>query len=249
MQQEQNMREVIVISTRGEDPIRIQTAVTKWKDLADLISSSGNYDMSNLKAVESVGKTTLEHPGASLPEGDFRVFLRPVKVKSGIDFSTLSFKEVQEAIKADPEAKAYLNEKAKTIGKNWTQLTLDQRREFLEEFYDGEKEYLETIDSPENTLDYLEADLDSSNINLEESELNIKKSAKKFRKVYKKLNRTIKNIGEISKDNVENAAGVFKLITANLIDANSFFKCFENTHKAEKQDLIDEMNDIFKEID
>jgi hypothetical protein len=75
------LREITVITTNGEKKV-IETDVTKFKDLKPLLISNG-YSLSNMKVVESVNRTTLEHVEATLPPGNFKVYLLPYKSKSG----------------------------------------------------------------------------------------------------------------------------------------------------------------------
>lgn len=130
-----NTREITVVATKGGRIEKINTNVSTWGELRALIQD--NYDLQNLKAVENINKTTLEHIDAVLPEGNFRLFLRPSKTKSGAsspDFSSMSFAEMKEFIKANEDAKSYLNETAKLSGRNWTQLKTEERREALIEW-------------------------------------------------------------------------------------------------------------------
>lgn len=130
-----NTREITVVATKGGRIEKINTNVSTWGELRELIQD--NYDLQNLKAVENINKTTLEHIDAVLPEGNFRLFLRPSKTKSGAsspDFSSMSFAEMKEFIKSNEDAKSYLNETAKLSGRNWTQLKTEERREALIEW-------------------------------------------------------------------------------------------------------------------
>lgn len=128
-------RIITVVATKGGRIEKLTTDVSTWGDLKMLIQDK--YDLGNLKAVENVGKTTLEHPDAVLPTGDFRLFLRPSKTKSGgnPDFASMSFGDMKEFIKNNEDAKNYLNEEAKKSGRNWTQLKTEERRAFLTKFY------------------------------------------------------------------------------------------------------------------
>jgi hypothetical protein len=84
-------RFITVVTTRGEKR-RIPFEGNSWKDLKDLLQGGGKdvdgnsftrYDLSNMKCVEGINKTTLEHPDAKVPEGNFNLFLMPYKSKSG----------------------------------------------------------------------------------------------------------------------------------------------------------------------
>jgi len=77
----QNQRTVTLYSTKGGSQ-KVQTDVSTWGELKPIVA--GRYDLSNLQATESVGKTTLEHEDAALPAGDFVLFLRPIRTKSGM---------------------------------------------------------------------------------------------------------------------------------------------------------------------
>jgi len=73
-------RTVTLYSTLGGMK-KVQTAAKNWGSLKPLVAQ--HYDLDNLQATENIGKTTLEHVEAKLPEGEFVLFLRPVKTKSG----------------------------------------------------------------------------------------------------------------------------------------------------------------------
>lgn len=143
-------RVITVISTKGGRIEKFTTNVSTWGDLKMLIQD--NYDLNNLKAVENINKTTLEHIDAALPEGDFRLFLRPSKTKSGIDMSQASFKEMRGMIKEDPGLKEALNSFAKDSGRNWTQLRTEEMRNICEEYFSspGIEEVTETTSTSQN---------------------------------------------------------------------------------------------------
>lgn len=128
-----NSRVITVVATKGGRIEKITTDVQTWGDLKVLIQDK--YDLSSLKATENVGKTTLEHIDAALPAGDFRLFLRPSKTKSGgFDVEGKGFKDLRALVTTD-DIKNHLN----TIvpGKNWTQLSTDDLRKGLAS-YGGE---------------------------------------------------------------------------------------------------------------
>lgn len=123
-------RKVIVFSTRGNNLQQFETAAVT---LGDLIAETG-ISLDGVKATESVNKTTLDNFEAVLPAGDFKLYLRPEKTKAGSDFKNMSFADLKSYIVNTPGAKDYLNAEAKKLGKNWTQLTTEQRVKFLEKF-------------------------------------------------------------------------------------------------------------------
>src|SRR6218665_2430792 len=82
-----NERKITVFSTNGTY-IEIKTAATVWSELKPLVQE--HYALDNLNPTESVGKTSLAHPNAKLPAGDFVLYLRPVKTKSGLGIDALN---------------------------------------------------------------------------------------------------------------------------------------------------------------
>lgn len=126
------MKKVTIYSTKGKSG-SFETSATKW---GEIISQVENIvgDLSNLIPTENVGKTTLQHVDAILPDTNFTLFLRPSKTKSGGDFSEMSFFELRNFIKENPEAKAYLKIAALDKGKSWTQLSLSEIRKGLEDY-------------------------------------------------------------------------------------------------------------------
>ena len=117
-------RTIKVFSSKSGNIKTYETDVTTWGALRELIQQ--DYDLTNIKAAESVGKTTLEHINAALPETDFTLFLRPAETKSGLDFNYASFKEMRNFIKTDSGARDFLNSFKQ--GKNFTQLSTEDLR-------------------------------------------------------------------------------------------------------------------------
>lgn len=76
-------RTVTVYSTAGDSRgTNVASNATTWGQLqADL--TSANINWSGMKAIEGASKHTFDSPDATLPEGDFRLFLMPVRTKSG----------------------------------------------------------------------------------------------------------------------------------------------------------------------
>lgn len=122
-------RVVTVFSTKGKSKTKITTDATTWSELKSLIRNEG-YNMDNLQAVEGTNRTTLQHQDARLPEGDFTLFLRPVKTKSGLSgMEGKSFKELRQIIKEQgQDCKDYLESKS---GKSWTQVGTEDLRNLL----------------------------------------------------------------------------------------------------------------------
>ena len=131
------MRKIIVYSTKGKSGSFESDAKTWGEIQSDVIRIVGGLD--NLIATENVNKTNLGHQDSVLPEGDFKIFLRPSKTKSGTtNFSSMSFKELRVFIaeKGQP-CKDYLNVEAKKSGRNWTQLSTEEMKTLLSSYSSG----------------------------------------------------------------------------------------------------------------
>lgn len=138
-------RTITLFSTRGGRK-RITTNAATWGEIKAEVE--GDYDLSNLQATENKTMTTLTHPEAMLPEGDFTIFLRPVKTKSGLDVEGLGFRELR-ALVSDDAVKNYLNNYS---NKNWTQLSTTELKEALASYtYPGTASTL-TASDPMGTM-------------------------------------------------------------------------------------------------
>jgi hypothetical protein len=60
----------------------INSAAQTWGELQSQLRNEG-VSYSNMKAISSVNKITFEHPDATLPEGEFTLYLTPQRTKSG----------------------------------------------------------------------------------------------------------------------------------------------------------------------
>lgn len=129
------MRKIIVYSTKGKSGSFESDAKTWGEIQSDVKKIVGDLD--NLIATENVNKTNLGHQDSVLPEGDFKIFLRPSKTKSGAtDFSSMSFRELRAFIADKGQAcKDYLNAEAKKSGRNWTQLSTEEIQKYLSSYY------------------------------------------------------------------------------------------------------------------
>ena len=124
------VREIVAYATKGGKIAKINTDVKTWGELKPLLKGEG-YDLNSLLAAESINRADLVNDLAVLPEGPFRVFLRPKQTKSGAD---LPYKEVrakvQEIIASDGDvAKAHFNE-----GKNYTTKKGDELNALLNSY-------------------------------------------------------------------------------------------------------------------
>ncbi len=143
-----NTRIITVVATKNGRIKKYTTDARTWGDLKELIQDE--YDLTNLKSTENVNKTTLEHIDAVLPEGDFRLFLRPSKTKSGgFDVTGKGFKDLRALVTTD-EIKNHLN----TIvpGKNWTQLSTADLAKGLESFGGSSTESAPTVQEVTNDV-------------------------------------------------------------------------------------------------
>ena len=143
-------RKVTVVSTKTNKIMNYETEATTWGELVETIQ--GDFDLSNLKANENINKTTLEHIDAKLPEGPFRVFLRPTKTKSGnTDFSNMGFKDMRENfVKTGKEIQSFLLSK---FGKNWTQLKTTELRDGLAEYHKDVKSPAPVVPETANVVE------------------------------------------------------------------------------------------------
>ena len=127
------VREIVAYATKGGKIAKINSDVKTWGELKPLLKMKG-YDLNSLLAAESINRADLVNDLAVLPEGPFRVFLRPKQTKSGAD---LPYKEVrakvQELIASDGDvAKAHFNE-----GKNYTTKKGDELNVLLNSYKGG----------------------------------------------------------------------------------------------------------------
>ena len=131
------MRKIIVYSTKGKSGSFESDAKTWGEIQSDVIKIVGSLD--NLIATETVNKTNLGHQDSVLPEGDFKIFLRPSKTKSGTaNFNSMSFKELRAFIAGQGQpCKDYLNVEAKKSGRNWTQLSTEEMKTLLPSYFRG----------------------------------------------------------------------------------------------------------------
>ena len=127
------VREIVAYATKGGKIAKISTDAKTWGELKPLLKIEG-YDLNSLLAAESINRADLVNDLAVLPEGPFRVFLRPKQTKSGAD---LPYKEVrakvQELIASDGDvAKTHFNE-----GKNYTTKKGDELNVLLNSYKGG----------------------------------------------------------------------------------------------------------------
>lgn len=77
-----SQRLITLWSTKNSRLEEITTDVKTWGQLKPLVKNAG-FDISSLSASEDINNSDLVNEDAKLPEGEFTVFLRPSKTKSG----------------------------------------------------------------------------------------------------------------------------------------------------------------------
>jgi hypothetical protein len=126
-------REVTIYATRGGQMKKITTAVKTWGELQPLVRREG-FDLGSLLAAENINKTDLVNDLAVLPEGNFRLFLRPKQTKSG---ATPDRKECFAIIKAHIAANPGDKAKFTIDGKNMTQLSTPVVQDLVAKYCNG----------------------------------------------------------------------------------------------------------------
>lgn len=125
-------REITIYATRGGQMKKITTAVRTWGELQPLVRREG-FDLSSLLAAENINKTDLVNDLAVLPEGNFRLFLRPKQTKSGAPDRKECFAIIKAHIVANPGDKA----KFTIDGKNMTQLSTPVVQDLVAKYCNG----------------------------------------------------------------------------------------------------------------
>jgi hypothetical protein len=118
-----------VVSGDTTKEVELDDLLTSWGQVKRILIDTLSFDFDNLLATESVNKASLVNDLASLPEGDFKIFLRPIATKAGNDFSELSFRGLRGVVEDYGDScKTFLNS---VTSKNWTQLTKEELRQGL----------------------------------------------------------------------------------------------------------------------
>ena len=77
-----SVRNITVKSSQGRDNFVFQFAGETLAELKVALKKEG-YNVDSMKLIESVNRTTLEHPTAKIPTVDFRLHLYPKATKGG----------------------------------------------------------------------------------------------------------------------------------------------------------------------
>lgn len=125
-------REITIYATRGGQMKKITTAVRTWGELQPLVRREG-FELSSLLAAENINKTDLVNDLAVLPEGNFRLFLRPKQTKSGAPDRKECFAIIKAHLEKNP------GDKPKFIidGKNMTQLSTPVVQDLVAKYCNG----------------------------------------------------------------------------------------------------------------
>jgi len=98
----------------------INSAAQTWGELqSDLRREGVSY--SSMKAISSVDKISFEHPDATLPSGEFTLYLTPMKTKSGLaDYLKTQLQElVYDLNEVTRKASNLLDEMDSEVDKGW----------------------------------------------------------------------------------------------------------------------------------
>ena len=125
-------REITIYATRGGQMKKITTAVRTWGELQPLVRREG-FDLGSLLAAENINKTDLVNDLAVLPEGNFRLFLRPKQTKSGAPERKECFAIIKAHLAVHPEDK----HKFIIDGKNMTQLSTPVVQDLVAKYCNG----------------------------------------------------------------------------------------------------------------
>ena len=95
-----NARQITVFSTLGQQKTVLTTDVATWGELQNLIIEEiPEIDFNKMVAIDRDTKISYDHPEALLPEKDCLIFLRVKDTDKGIDYSSLTMKELREEVK------------------------------------------------------------------------------------------------------------------------------------------------------
>lgn len=143
-------RTITVFSTQGKNKSKYEVGpeVTNWGQLAEIVGQ--DYKLNTLIATESISKHDLVSTEAALPEGDFKLFLRPKKTKSGLDVDGKSFSELRAIVKENRDDDAFMEHLHSGMGKNYTQFTTDELRSQLSTWNPGS---IDSTDDSELTVE------------------------------------------------------------------------------------------------
>lgn len=217
------MREIVIVSTLGQRVRRIQSNAKTWGELTEILQNDYSYNLDLLKATETTNKTTLESLGAKLPEGDFKLMLRPTDSKGGAE----SFAKLRHFVAENPECKTQLTAYGQTYCSkdSWTRLDTLELGAAIEAY------------KKENT--YVDGEVEEIVDNRSESILlsdRLDECISLFSEVRRRINSPFlfdeADIGEVE----------FRLNTAE-DDIHSIIEILTN-NELDRNDIIDEIDDL-----
>lgn len=137
-------RKITVYSTLGQQNVTFDTNVKTWGELSELIYEEiDGIDLKKMIAIESVSKNSFDHPEALLPEEDCIIFLRVRNTDKGVDYSTLTMKELREEVKKFKAIYGQDFVAALTADGNWTQYTKAKLADVLTSYVSKKQEEIE----------------------------------------------------------------------------------------------------------
>lgn len=137
-------RKITVYSTLGQQNVTFDTNVKTWGELSELIYEEiDGIDLKKMIAIESVSKNSFDHPEALLPEEDCIIFLRVRNTDKGVDYSTLTMKELREEVKKFKVIYGQDFVAALTADGNWTQYTKAKLADVLTSYVSKKQEEIE----------------------------------------------------------------------------------------------------------
>lgn len=140
------MREVVVYSTAGGEEVSIQTDATTWKELTEAFKEN-EISWKGMRVVEGNTEVTYFDPNITvrddqkLPTEFDRLvfFMAPVKVKSGVDISTLPYWEcrslIHNLISTNEDASSHFN-----VDRNYTNKSTEELRALLTSWFNNASE-------------------------------------------------------------------------------------------------------------
>ena len=146
-------RKITVYSTLGQQNVTFDTDVKTWGELSELIYEEiDGIDLKKMIAIESVSKNSFDHPEALLPEEDCIIFLRVRNTDKGVDYSTLTMKELREEVKKFKAIYGQDFVAALKANGNWTQYTTAKLADVLNQYASYVSKKQEEIENSNQVL-------------------------------------------------------------------------------------------------
>ncbi len=160
------MRQVIILSPKGQKRTVLQSDAVIFNDLLTEMQNQ-NIDTKSMKFIIGETQHTLESKNATLPTGNFTLFLTPTTSKSGADWSNAPYKECKAKIK---ELRANYDEAEAWFG-DYTHKTTEQLRDDLVEWFN---KYEDESSENENITDNISSPLENTSTHVfEEGSLKV----------------------------------------------------------------------------